>query len=116
MEDHQEMIDTTTCPPSERGGSTDEERHGDHHVPPQTATALPPPDGWPVLDEAALIGLPGDIVKVIEPHTEADPVALLVNILVGFGNLVGSQPHFSVEFDCHPPRLNAVLVGETSKG
>ena len=77
---------------------------------------LPPPKGWPTLDQDALIGLPGDVVRVIEPYTEADPVAILINTLVGFGNLVGAKPHFLVEFDQHPPRLNAVLVGETSKG
>jgi hypothetical protein len=30
---------------------------------------------WPVLAEEAYHGLPGDIVRSIEPHSEADPVA-----------------------------------------
>ena len=74
------------------------------------------PPGWPELASDALEGLPGDIVNVIRPYTEADPVALLINLLVGFGNLVGSGPHYRVEETKHPPRLFAVLLGESSKG
>jgi len=54
-------------------------------------------------------------VGTIEPHTEADPVAILLHILVGFGNLIGSGPHFRVEHTLHPLRLFTCLVGETSK-
>ncbi|MEJ7873117.1 MAG: hypothetical protein WKF67_12740, partial [Rubrobacteraceae bacterium] len=44
---------------------------------------------WPRLDEAALHGLPGDVVRAFEPHTEADPVAVLANLLAAFGNVIG---------------------------
>jgi hypothetical protein len=44
-------------------------------------------------DDAAYYGLAGDIVRRIEPHTEADPVALLVQILVVFGNVIGRSAH-----------------------
>lgn len=71
---------------------------------------------WPVLDEAAYHGLAGDIVKTIEPHTEADPVALLIQVLVAFGSIVGRGPHVAVEGDEHHPNLFAVLVGDTAKG
>ena len=33
---------------------------------------------WPVMDQAAYHGLAGDVVRAIEPHTEADPVAILI--------------------------------------
>src|SRR5215469_2543545 len=33
---------------------------------------------WPVLDGATLHGLAGDVVKALNPHTEADPVSILV--------------------------------------
>ena len=48
-----------------------------------TATAISDThtDPWPQLDEAALHGLCGDVVKILEPHTEADRVALLVSFL-----------------------------------
>jgi len=71
---------------------------------------------WPdSLAPEVLHGLAGDFVRLVEPHTEADPVALLVSLLAGFGNLVGDSAHFRVEFVKHPPRLNAVLVGDTAK-
>lgn len=71
---------------------------------------------WPTLKPEALYGLAGEAVKMIEPHSEADPVALLVNFLACFGNVVGDGPHFVAEADKHPMRISAVAVGETSKG
>jgi len=75
-----------------------------------------PDDKWPELKPEALHGLAGRIVNAISPYTEADPVALLVNLLVMFGNCVGATAYFSVEFTKHHLRLFAVLVGLTSKG
>jgi hypothetical protein len=68
------------------------------------------------LEKEALHGVAGRVVKIIEPHTEADNAALLINFLVGFGNLLGRQPHFVVESKKHHVRLFAALVGKTSKG
>lgn len=77
----------------------------------------PPSDPpWPVLADDALYGLAGEIVKTIDPHTEADPVAVLLNVLVAFGNCINSAPHARVQHDPHPCRLFAVQVGDTSKG
>lgn len=71
---------------------------------------------WPVaLGSAAFHGPLGDLVRVLEPHNEADPAALLVNTIVGFGSLVGAGPHIRVGADHHPARLFAALVGETAK-
>ncbi len=67
------------------------------------------------LNRTALYGLPGRIVESIAPHTEADPVAILANLLVGIGNLLGPGPHARVQYDRHPLRLYVVLVGPTSK-
>ncbi len=71
---------------------------------------------WPVLGEDAYQGLPGRIVRAIEPHTEADPVAVLVSLLAAFGNACGRGAFFRVGADRHHPKINAALVGETSKG
>jgi len=71
---------------------------------------------WPTLDEAALQGFAGDIVRAIDPHTEADPVAVLVQLLVFFGCAVGRAAHFTVEHTHHAARLFVALVGATSKG
>jgi hypothetical protein len=68
------------------------------------------------LHPCAFYGLAGEIVRIIEPESEADPAALLVQILVAFGNCAGRTAHFSVEADRHYPNLNAVMVGATSKG
>jgi len=76
-------------------------------------TTVPWPD--PPAPEA-FHGLAGDIVRAIEPHTEADPVALLVQFLVAFGNAVGRGPHFVAEADRHGLNLFACLVGATAKG
>jgi hypothetical protein len=73
-------------------------------------------DQWPVLDRAAYHGLAGRIAKTIEPHTEADPVAILIQTLVCFGNAVGRGPFYRIEGDLHFPKLFCVLVGVTSKG
>jgi hypothetical protein len=64
---------------------------------------------------AAFHGPLGEFVRRLEPHTEADPVAILVQGLVGFGNAIGRTAHFIVEADKHFCVLNCVLVGETSK-
>lgn len=72
---------------------------------------------WPERpDAAAFHGLGGEIVKRIEPHTEADPMALLLQLLVAFGNNVGRGAYLRIEGDDHVPVLFAVMVGLTSKG
>lgn len=79
--------------------------------------AEPTPTQWPEpLGEAAYYGLAGDIVKTIDPHTEADPVAILGQLLVAFGSVAGRRAHFTAEADKHYTNLNIVLVGNTSKG
>ncbi len=70
--------------------------------------------GCLALDSKVLIGLAGDVVREIEPHTEADPAALLVDFLTSFGSAVGPGPHVEADGARHPARLNAVMVGETS--
>jgi len=71
---------------------------------------------WPILAEEAFYGLAGDVVRELEPHTEADTAALLIQLLAGFGNLIGRHPYFEAEADRHHTNLFVVLVGETAKG
>jgi hypothetical protein len=70
---------------------------------------------WPSLEPDALHGLAGDVVRTIEPQTESDPVALLVQFLTYFGNAAGRHAFYQVESDRHYPNLFAVLVGQSSK-
>src|SRR4051794_6656965 len=74
------------------------------------------PDDWPALDRAAYHGLAGDFVMALEPHTEADPVGLLIQFLIMFGSMVGNSAYYQVESDKHHAVLFAVLVGDSSKG
>ena len=65
---------------------------------------------------AAFHGLAGDIVATLKPHTEADSHAVLLSLLVAFGNAAGREPHFKVGQTRHGLRLNAVIVGGTGQG
>jgi hypothetical protein len=60
-------------------------------------------------------GLAGAIVLAIEPSSEASAVALLVQVLVCFGSIVGRRAYYTVEGTRHHPNEYAVLVGRTSK-
>lgn len=72
---------------------------------------------WPApLDEAAYYGLAGEYVRMLDPHTEADPAAILYQFLVAFGNIVGRAPYFVVEADSHHTNEFLLLVGNTAKG
>jgi Protein of unknown function (DUF3987) len=75
-----------------------------------------PDAAWPTLDEAAYHGITGDTVKAIIPHTESDPVALLLQGLTTAGNAIGRSPHYQVEGDRHRANLSAVLVGASARG
>lgn len=71
---------------------------------------------WPVpLDEAAFHGPVGVAVRLIEPHSEADPAGLIFTFLDFLGAEFGNGPHMLVEADKHPARLDVVLVGSSSK-
>jgi len=84
---------------------------------PEPSSSLPTTPTWPdPLAEAAFHGLAGEIVRTIEPHSEADPAALLVSLLVAFGNACRRGPGFQVEGDFHATNLYAVVVGDTAKG
>jgi hypothetical protein len=74
-----------------------------------------PMDLWPRLRREALHGLAGDVVRAIEPQSEADPAAILMQFLAAAGNIVGTSPACEVESTTHRLNLFAVLVGESSK-
>jgi Protein of unknown function (DUF3987) len=71
---------------------------------------------WPnPLSEDARYGLAGDFLRLIEPHTEADSAAILVQFLVAIGNVIGRGLHYRVEANRHALNLFAVIVGASSK-
>ena len=98
--------------PSDKRGIAGAERalgNGPYEIPIAQELRLPAP-----IDEAAYYGLAGEIVRTLEPQTEADPVALLIHILLALGNLVGRGPHFRVGGTTHHANENAICVGKTS--
>lgn len=73
-------------------------------------------DTHPTLDAAAYYGLAGDVVRALDPHTEADPAGVLVSFLAAFGTIVGPGPHALASSARHPARIYPVLVGRTAGG
>jgi hypothetical protein len=78
---------------------------------------------WDIADDypspmapAARYGLPGELLGLIEPHTEADPAALLFQLLAAFGNIIGRDKYILADGAYHHLNLYGVLVGQTSKG
>ena len=83
---------------------------------PADATLLAPPAAWPAPPAAAVYHeLLGEIVKTISPHTEADPVAIVSQLLVAFGAAVGRGAYFTVEATRHHPNEFMLLCGDSSK-
>lgn len=69
----------------------------------------------PVMPRHAFHGPIGAAVLAIEPDTEADPVAILVQLLVAFGSVVGRGPRLEIGSHQHHANLFAVIVGKSSK-
>jgi hypothetical protein len=83
---------------------------------PPADTTLPAPAGWPAPPTPAVYHeLLGEIVHRIAPHTEADPVAILTQLLVAFGAAAGRGAWFEVEATRHHPSEFMLLVGDSSK-
>lgn len=61
-------------------------------------------------------GLIGQIVQMIEPHSEADEVGLYMEILTTFGNCLGGGPYYKVGGTYHRGNLFLAICGETAKG
>lgn len=84
--------------------------------PPEENVSLPVPAGWPAPpDKAVYHELLGEIVHTIAPHTEADPIAILTQLLVGFGTAVGRGAFFQVEATRHHPNEFMLLVGDSAR-
>jgi hypothetical protein len=70
---------------------------------------------WPAsLGPAAYHGLVGEYLRMVEPHTEGDPAAVLIQLLACAGNAMGRAPHFEVESTRHGTNLFVCVVGDTS--
>jgi hypothetical protein len=70
---------------------------------------------WPTLDPKALYGPVGEMVRLIEPETECDSAALLIQCLVAIGNATGRVPCRLPDNSKHHLILFALVVGNSSK-
>src|ERR1700680_147318 len=81
----------------------------------EAAATQPETRAFPVMGKEAFIGIPGQIVEMLRPHTESDPVAVLFNTMAFFGNAVGRGPRYQVEGTDHGPNLFVLQVGDSAK-
>jgi len=63
----------------------------------------------------ALRGLAGDFVRMVEPHSEADPAALLVQFLAACGVYIGNGAYVVIDGSCHYCIIHVVVAGQSSK-
>lgn len=87
-------------------------KHGVQDKQPPSPAGRP----WPVLGAEAMYGLPGEIVGVVAPHTEADPAAMLFTLLASAGCMAGRGPHMFVGGTEHGARLWPLVIGSTAGG
>lgn len=66
------------------------------------------------IDQAAFYGVIGQIIRKIEPETESDPAALLVQMVTALGSIIGKTAYVQVESTRHYPNLFTVVCGDTA--
>lgn len=72
---------------------------------------------WPAAPaRPAYYGLAGRLVDILEPHTEADPAAILAQFIVVVGNWIGGGPHFLTDGVRQHVNEFLLVVGSTSTG
>ncbi|MDR3043622.1 MAG: DUF6371 domain-containing protein [Desulfovibrio sp.] len=75
---------------------------------------------WPLFPVAACPGIVGEFVSLATRDSEADPAAVCITMLTRFaaeiyGYAEGKGPYIHVGETIHPPRLFAVICGNSSK-
>jgi len=73
-------------------------------------------DRFPAHDDLILYGLGGDIVRAVEPITEAHPIAVLAQLFAAFGTMIDQKAWFRVGEQVHHLKFWPILVGITSRG
>ena len=77
---------------------------------------LSPEPHAPKLLKQALHGPIGDIVDKVAPLTEAHPAPILLEIIIGVGNIIGNKPFTMAQCTKHHTNLFGVVVGDSSTG
>lgn len=72
---------------------------------------------WPKpMGDAIRVGLVADFLDLVVEQTEADPAAIVADLLVRVGCAINRGPHFMVSGDRHAGNLFALVVGATADG
>lgn len=72
---------------------------------------------WSVtLPEIARPGVIGDLLRVVEDGTEADPAAILLSLLAACGIAIGLGPRLEIGGTSHHARTHLLIVGRTAEG
>jgi hypothetical protein len=74
-----------------------------------------PPHQRPRFDTSILYGPAGEIIRRLEPVTEADPAAMYAQLLVGVGSLIGNGAYFVADGARHHANIFTVVCGRTAK-
>ncbi|WDU48701.1 DUF3987 domain-containing protein [Taylorella equigenitalis] len=70
----------------------------------------------PKCDEKALYGLLGNIAKESTEKSEANPFAVMANLIVMLGSIFGRKAFIKIDVDKHYPIFFILHVGKASKG
>lgn len=68
------------------------------------------------IDDQAYYGVIGQFVRMLDKHSEADPVGMLVQFLNLVGNVVGRNKFYRVESTKHFTNIFSIMVGKTAGG
>lgn len=72
---------------------------------------------WPEpMGAAVRVGIVGEFLDLVVEQTEADPAAIVADLLVRVGSAVHRGPHFRVSGDRHGCNLFVLVVGATAQG
>ena len=93
-----------------RGGLAPQTERGRTVTETQTERQWPKP-----LGEDAYIGFAGEFVLAVQHHTEADPAALLFQMLACFGNCINTTAYYRHEWTNHHAREFVLIVGRSAK-
>lgn len=70
----------------------------------------------PAMDSVVYRGVLGELVRVADPTTEADPVGVLVSLMANASAIIGSGPYVQIGNTRHPLTIWPLLFGRTGAG
>lgn len=71
---------------------------------------------WPIMPNAAMHGVVGEIARIATEHSEADPVAIMATALAYAAAEFGRSQYIRIGDSTHHSRHFAAIVGQSSRG